>query len=124
MRKYTAAPKSIADALRNAVPVSDEAALGDDWKKLPYRTSSRAKVGKRVSAKLAAQIASHIAVSRKKVYLNPVRKGKSGFVHHVQIGELHLEIPGTVSKAYTEDLVSIVKDYVQKHPVKKQTVRA
>jgi hypothetical protein len=116
MRKYSAAPKAIADALKDSVPVSEEAALGIDWKKLPSGTGSRAKVGKRVSTKLASQI----LVSRKKVYLNPVRKGKSGFVHHVQIGDFHLRIPGTVSKAYTEDLVNIVKDYVEKHPVKKQ----
>jgi hypothetical protein len=116
MKKYTAAPKEIADALRDAVPVSEELALGADWKKLPSGTGARAKSSKRIAAKLA----SPILVSRKKVYLTPLKKGKAGFVHHVQIGDFHLRIPGTVSKAYTEDLVNVVKDYVKKHPIKKQ----
>jgi len=48
MRKYTSAPKAIADALKESVPVSEAAAFGDDWKKLPTGTGTRIKAGKRI----------------------------------------------------------------------------
>ena len=49
MKKYSPAPKDVADAIKDAIPVSEKEALGEGWKKLPAGPSSRSKGRKCVS---------------------------------------------------------------------------
>jgi hypothetical protein len=113
MRKYTSAPKSIADAIRDSIPVSEAEALGDDWKKLPSGQGNRSKAGKRVSTNhvhRAAQSKKNAARS-----LSPKKKPES---LEVLIGDVRLTVPGTPSASYAKGLAKAVKDYIKAHPVK------
>jgi hypothetical protein len=122
MRKYTATPKDIADALRNSVPVSDDAALGEDWKKLPISTGTRSKVEKKVSARSAAGL--HLSTKkmaagsdiRMKTAMGEIRI-KSDTVE-VSFGGVRFKAQGTPSESYGKGLAKVVKDYIKAHPVK------
>lgn len=111
MRKYTAAPKEIADAIRDSVPVSEAAALGDEWKKLPKGPGTRAKAGKRISPRLARRV----AISKKKAVHSP--KNKIGSIE-VNFGGVRMKVQGTPSASYAKGLAKAIKDYIRKHPVK------
>lgn len=113
MRKYTDAPKDIADAIKNAIPVSKEDALGDGWKNLPIGRGGPAKVSKKVVSSLAR----HIAMSNKKVVRRSAAKMKMVSIE-VNFGGVHLKVQGTPSASYAKGLAKAMKDYIKAHPVK------
>jgi hypothetical protein len=113
MRKYTAAPKDIADALRASIPVSDAAALGDDWKKLPVGQSTRPKTGKRAVPGLARRV----SLSKKKAVHSRSPKVKTDSIEF-NFGGVRMKVQGTPSASYAKDLAKAIKDYIKKHPVK------
>jgi hypothetical protein len=114
MRKYTDAPKDIADVIKNGPIVSKEVAFGDDWKKLPYGPASQSQARK----KRPSLLSKKLTISAQTVYQNPVRKGKVDFFQRVKIGDVCLEVPGTAGEAYTKALIDHLKSYLKAHPVK------
>jgi hypothetical protein len=113
MRKYTDAPKDIADAIKNAIPVSKEVALGDGWKKLPVGRGARAKGSK----KIVSSLARHVAMAKKKAVRRSAAKIKMVSLE-VKFGGVHLKVQGTPSASYAKGLAKAMKDYIKAHPVK------
>jgi hypothetical protein len=122
MRKYTAAPKDLADALRDSIPVSEADALGEGWKKLPVSAGTRLKAGKKISARAAAAM----PLSTKKVATGADIRAKSaaGEIRiksdtvEVSFGGVRFKAHGTPSASYGKALAKAVKDYIKAHPVK------
>jgi hypothetical protein len=113
MRKYTAAPKEIADAFRDSVPATEAEALGNDWKKLPSGQGTRIKAGKRLSTSLVRRA----AMTKKKASAEATIKIKGGSVE-VNFGGVRFKVQGTPSESYAKGLAKAVKDYIKAHPVR------
>jgi hypothetical protein len=123
MRKYSTAPKDVAEALRESVPVSKAAALGADWKKLPLTTGSRSKTAKKGSNPSAKAM----NYSSKKSITDTSIKKKSATGAEIRIktdtvevtfGGVRFKAQGTRSASYGKGLAKVVKDYIKAHPVK------
>ncbi len=100
MKKYSNAPKEIADEIRDSVPVSEEEAIGEDWKKLPYGPDPRSSRRKRSPASPKGRVAA-----------------PKGAFRRVKVGRLQLEVPASTGEAYTLELVRYLKSFIKNHPI-------
>jgi hypothetical protein len=122
MRKYTAAPKDLADALRDSVPVSEAAALGEDWKKLPISTGTHSKAGKKISGRTAPGV--HLSTKKTATGADIRHKTTTGEIRikpdmvEVTFGGVRFKAQGTPNVTYGKGLAKVVKDYIKAHPVK------
>lgn len=109
MKKYSPAPKDIADAIKDALPVSEKEALGEDWKKLPPAKGRKS---------LSSRRGRSISVSTETVFHNPTRKGKANSFRRVKVGDFRLEVPESAGIAYTDALIDLLKNFIKRHPLK------
>jgi hypothetical protein len=122
MRKYTAAPKDVSDALKDSTPVPDAVALGEDWKEHPVSAGTRVKPGR----KIPAHAATTRPLSTKKVANggNIRTKSAAGEIRikpdavEVSFGGVRFKAQGTPSASYGKALAKAVKDYIKAHPIK------
>jgi hypothetical protein len=108
MRKYTSAPKDVADALRDSVSVSEAAALGEEWKNLSTSRGTRNKPKKKISARSAA--ATHISTKKIATDADIQHKTSTSEIRiktdtvEVTFGGVRFKAQGTPSASYGKGL--------------------
>src|SRR4051812_36295097 len=108
MRKLTDAPKDVADIIKRGILVSKEEAFGNDWKKLPVGSGTRAKATKRIPNRHV-----RVATSKKKTVRASTLKINKGSVEVSFANGVRLKVQGTPSESYAKGLAKAVKDYIK-----------